>query len=296
MKNKFKPITYILLLTVILLQSVEVMSQSAKTLKKKPSFSRSKDKLAVFRWMIATWKSPAKNGNLYEVWNVVNDSTFQSKGFLIKNTGDTLLMESVKIECKQKQFYYTSTVQNQNNQQPVPFKITSVSEKGFTAENAEHDFPQRISYERKSNSQLYAFIDGTFNGKYVKKDFHYEKAGYSNKEIVMKLFTAFNKHDWKTYANCYTPDAEFLDPSYGKEYVKQTTRQLIEKYSGFEKAIPDIRDDIKGIYEAGEKIIVEFISSGTLPDGKKMKLPICTIFTIKDGKIIRDATYFDNEE
>ena len=117
-----------------------------------------------------------------------------------------------------------------------------------------------------------------------------------NKEIVTRLFAAFNKHDWVAYADCYSPDADFLDPSYGKDYVKQTHQQLVEKYSGFQNAIPDIVDNAVGIYESDEKIIVEFLSSGTLPDRTTIKLPICTIFTFKDGKIIRDATYFDEEK
>lgn len=253
-------------------------------------------KLEPFKSVIATWKTPAKNGSLYESWKVVNDSVFQSKAFMVKNSGDTIVMESVKIEYKQKAYFYTSTVANQNNNQAVPFKITTMSKTGFIAENATHDFPQRIAYEFKNDNQLYAFIDGNFNGKYIKKEFLYEKTNLSNKEIVQKLFNAFNKHDWKSFAACYANDADFLDPSYGKEFVKQTPQQLIEKYGELQKIIPDIKDDLIGIYEAGEKVIVEFVSSGTLPNGDKMKLPICTVFTIKDGKITKDATYYDEEK
>lgn len=117
-----------------------------------------------------------------------------------------------------------------------------------------------------------------------------------NKITVDKLFEAFNKHDWNAYADFYSENAEFLDPSYGKEYVKQTHQQLVEKYKGFQEMSPDIKDEVGQVYVAGERVIVEFVAEGTAPDGTKWKLPICSVLTFKDGKIIRDATYFDNEQ
>jgi hypothetical protein len=50
-------------------------------------------------------------------------------------------------------------------------------------------------------------------------------------------------------------------------------------------------------YPSGDKhIIVEFVSSGTAPDSSKFELAICTIFTIENGLITKDFTYFDNFE
>ncbi len=47
--------------------------------------------------------------------------------------------------------------------------------------------------------------------------------------------------------------------------------------------------------ETSEKhITVESISTGTAADGSKFELPICTIFTIENGKITKDFTYYDN--
>ena len=125
-----------------------------------------------------------------------------------------------------------------------------------------------------------------------------QDAGSDNQNIEMasKLFEAFNQHNWNAYAEAYAPDADFLDPSYGKAYVKQTRQKLIEKYAGVQKAIPDIRDSLIAIYGVNENVIVEFISKGTLPDGTKWQLPICTVLTFKGGKIIKDATYFDEEK
>ncbi|NUM79240.1 nuclear transport factor 2 family protein [bacterium] len=116
-----------------------------------------------------------------------------------------------------------------------------------------------------------------------------------NEKLVRQCFDYFNKHQWKEMAELYIDTAEFKDPSLGRGIVKQTRQQIVDKYSALNKMFPDIRDDIVQIYHSGEKnIIVEFVSSGTAPDNSKFELPICTIFTIENGKIVKDFTYYDN--
>lgn len=113
--------------------------------------------------------------------------------------------------------------------------------------------------------------------------------------IIKQYFEYFNQHDWQNMANMYSEVADFKDPSLGKGVVKQTHAQIIEKYTEMSKTFPDVRDEVQQVYSSGEKhIVVEFISKGTTPDGSKFELPICTIFTIENGKITKDFTYYDN--
>ena len=118
-----------------------------------------------------------------------------------------------------------------------------------------------------------------------------------NEKLVKQYFEHFNNHDWEKMANMYTEISEFKDPSLGQGIVKQTRKQIIEKYSELNKIFPDLQDKVIQIYPSGEKhIIVEFVSTGTAPDNSKFELPICTIFTIENGIITKDYTYFDNFE
>lgn len=118
-----------------------------------------------------------------------------------------------------------------------------------------------------------------------------------NEKLVKQYFEHFNNHDWEKMANMYTEISEFKDPSLGQGIVKQTRKQIIEKYSELNKFFPDLHDQVIQIYPSGEKhIIVEFVSTGTAPDNSKFELPICTIFTIENGIITKDYTYFDNFE
>jgi ketosteroid isomerase-like protein len=116
-----------------------------------------------------------------------------------------------------------------------------------------------------------------------------------NEKLVRQYFEHFNKHDWKAMAGMYSDTAEFKDPSLGQGIVKQTRIETITKYTELGKIFTDVKDEIINIYPAGdEHIIVEFVSSGTAPDGKKFTLPVCTIFTVKNGLITKDFTYYDN--
>lgn len=119
----------------------------------------------------------------------------------------------------------------------------------------------------------------------------------ANEKLIQTYFQHFNNHDWSKMANMYVGNAEFKDTSLGVGKVKQTKQQIIEKYSELNGIFPDLHDKIIQIYPSGEKhIIVEFVSSGTAPDNSKFELPICTIFTIENGLITKDFTYFDNFE
>jgi len=114
-------------------------------------------------------------------------------------------------------------------------------------------------------------------------------------QLVKQYFDHFNDHDWTKMANMYTETADFKDPSLGLAIVKQTRAQVIKKYSELHQTFPDLHDQVIKTYPSGENnIIVEFVSTGTAPDNSKFELPICTIFTIENGLITKDFTYYDN--
>ena len=120
---------------------------------------------------------------------------------------------------------------------------------------------------------------------------------FQNEKFVNTYFENFNNHNWEKMASLYIENAEFKDPTLGKSTVKQTRKQIIEKYSQLQKIFPDLNDKVINIYPPGENVvIVEFVSSGTSLDNSKFELPICTIFTLENGLIVKDFTYFDNFE
>jgi hypothetical protein len=116
-----------------------------------------------------------------------------------------------------------------------------------------------------------------------------------NIAVASLMFEAFNQHDWEKMTSYYSDEALFLDPSYGTEYVTKSRKETAGKYAELQKMFPNIRDHIVGMYPSGDKVTVEFVSSGTLGDTLKFQLPIVTVLTFKAGIIIKDATYYDQE-
>lgn len=115
-----------------------------------------------------------------------------------------------------------------------------------------------------------------------------------NSEKARQMFDAFNRHDWKSMAEFYSASAQFLDPSFGQDYVSKTRSETEAKYREMQAMFPDIHDEVVGVYASGDKVTVEFISTGTAPDGTKFKLPIVSILTFENALIVKDATYYDN--
>lgn len=116
----------------------------------------------------------------------------------------------------------------------------------------------------------------------------------ATKTIIDQYFQYFNQHDWQKMSALYVEYPEMKDPAYGVTTVKMTREEIVKKYTALQQAIPDVRDSIVSIYYTNDNVIVEFESMGTSPDGSKFSLPICTIFEIKEGKITKDFTYYDN--
>ena len=78
---------------------------------------------------------------------------------------------------------------------------------------------------------------------------------------------------------------------------KKSKTQIVKEYTALQQQFGDVKDSVVAVYPSGDKnVIVEFVASGTLPDKSRFQLPICTIFTIENGKIAKDYTYFDNSK
>ena len=92
----------------------------------------------------------------------------------------------------------------------------------------------------------------------------------------------------------YAEKAKFKDPALGPGIHIRTRSEFVEHYVALEEMIPDVQDSVINFYPCGNTVVVEFISTGTGPDGERFQLPICAILTIEDGFIARDYTYYDN--
>ncbi len=124
------------------------------------------------KWLVGTWKINTGSGMIIEQWQINNDSTLTGKSFFVKGGTDTIPQETIELSFRNGDWHYIPTVKNQNNAQPVSFKIIFLKGTELISENPAHDFPQRIAYRRIKN-QLFASIEGRKNGKYGKQNFDF---------------------------------------------------------------------------------------------------------------------------
>ena len=121
------------------------------------------DKLEKMNWLIGDWEQKLPDGTLKEIWSKQNDSTFSGNSYFI--TKDTVHFESIRLVQKAEELTYIATVVGQNNDKAVAFKLTSDTNNTFTFENKAHDYPQKISYKKVTETNLIATISGKQQGK-----------------------------------------------------------------------------------------------------------------------------------
>jgi hypothetical protein len=110
-------------------------------------------------WFLGRWENKTPEGTFSEEWKIGNDSLYIGKSYFINNN-DTLFAETVRLEQHKNDLFYIVSVPNQNEEQPVAFKLTSSTVDYLVFENPEHDFPKKITYKLVTKDSLYAEISG----------------------------------------------------------------------------------------------------------------------------------------
>ncbi len=112
--------------------------------------------LKEFKWLIGTWRGTSDKHS-FEVWKIDGNS-LSGESYSMKG-GSKKISEKIQIVKKGNDFYYIPDIDGP--QGPIEFKITSINEYGFVAENPDHDFPKKISYQGIDPTQLVAKIEGS---------------------------------------------------------------------------------------------------------------------------------------
>lgn len=116
------------------------------------------------KWLVGSWESVSLEEKSFENWKEVSETTLLGESGTIKGS-DTVISETISIEQRGNELFYIPTVKDQNNGEPVSFKLSQASNGTFVFENAAHDFPQKITYTQKAPNILLAKISGKLNGK-----------------------------------------------------------------------------------------------------------------------------------
>ena len=113
------------------------------------------------------WKGGDKGMTLEEQWTRPAGQSMLGVGRTIRD-GKTEFYEFLQIRERSDGIFY---IAEPNGGKAVSFKLVKVNDSQAIFENPEHDFPQRIVYQRTIDGSILASLEGTESGKAKRVEF-----------------------------------------------------------------------------------------------------------------------------
>ena len=122
-------------------------------------------------WLQGCWEMASAGRTIEEHWTAPRGGVMLETGRTVRD-GRLLEYEFVVLREDGDRLAYEA---HPSGQPPAVFQARDLSDSRVVFENPEHDFPQRVGYERRDADTLAAWIDGTANGKARRVDFLYRR-------------------------------------------------------------------------------------------------------------------------
>jgi len=124
-------------------------------------------------WLIGSWKDT--KGHTTLEWKFVNKNIMLGRMYSAVSR-DTVVVETIKIERRNKEVLYHSTLVGTNNVE-INCKLKSEVSNTIEFVNTVEGFPKSIIYIQKADGTLTQIIEGTEpSGDYKKREFSFTKA------------------------------------------------------------------------------------------------------------------------
>lgn len=104
-----------------------------------------------------TWKM--ENRDVYEKWELLEDGSLSGISYRLTD-GEQAITEYLEIRKKGEQITYTATVPTQNEGKGIEFVLHKPDSLTYSFENPEHDFPQKIIYQKVSDTEIHVSVRG----------------------------------------------------------------------------------------------------------------------------------------
>jgi hypothetical protein len=123
-------------------------------------------------WLKGCWESVSGQRIIEEQWSAPRGTSMLGMGRTL--SGDRLVdFELVVLREEGPDLAYEA---HPSGQPPAVFVSRTIDETRIVFENLEHDFPQRVGYERGAADELRAWIEGVEHGQSRRVDFRYRRA------------------------------------------------------------------------------------------------------------------------
>ncbi len=123
-------------------------------------------------WLQGCWELAAGGGSVEEHWMAPRGGNMLGMGRTVRD-GALVEYELVVIREQGDRLAYEA---HPSGQAPAVFLSTAITASSLVFENLQHDFPQRVGYDRSAPDSLRAWIEGERDGRTRRIEFPYRRA------------------------------------------------------------------------------------------------------------------------
>jgi predicted ester cyclase len=117
------------------------------------------------------------------------------------------------------------------------------------------------------------------------------------REVMEKLHETINAHDPRSGRDLFDPEARIITATGRVVTLAGLGQILLDTLAAF----PDLEVRVARWIESGDVVVTEEVMEGThkgvfagmSPTGRRVKLPICHVTRVVDGRIVERIAYHD---
>lgn len=115
-----------------------------------------------------------------------------------------------------------------------------------------------------------------------------------NAEITRNFYEAYNRRDWQALASLLAPTVEWFHAGRGERI--QGVEAVTALLRGSAEAFPEALVEVRAVHEGGATVTTEWSYTSAREKQPARGTPVaqaCDVKEIRDGKLVRGATYGD---
>ena len=126
--------------------------------------------------LVGVWSDTTRAHDTWEHWRTQDDSTLIGMGCALDGT-DTVSIEQLRLEQRNGQWVYRVRVGQQADAAWVPFNAERTTADSLVFENGGNDFPQCITYVRRTDGGWDVSVSGNEQGRERVDRYHFLAIG-----------------------------------------------------------------------------------------------------------------------
>lgn len=129
----------------------------------------------VFQSWLGCWEFHRSDTLYRECWKAESPSVFRGVGLNLLGN-DTLFHEQITLSFSENRLCYAVRGAQDDPSKSVGFFCDNWKGEEYRFENLQHDFPQRIVYQKPANNRFNAYIEGLIDKETMRIDFPFQRA------------------------------------------------------------------------------------------------------------------------